>query len=145
QLRARRQVVDRKVEVDDQLVSGKLPAVAGARNGGQRPAVHDRDLSERVRPCTVSPRASQLSPRSPCTASRTPCCWTLRSSTAGRLTIISTTPSSVGEAPRRAAACSSSASRRWYGVCSANFSATLCLIVLMLCSLVDSSHLSIAL
>src|SRR4029453_12287306 len=52
QLRARRQVVDREVEVDDQLVSGKLPAVAGTRNGGQHPAVHDRDLSERVRPFT---------------------------------------------------------------------------------------------
>jgi hypothetical protein len=49
---ARWQIVDRNVEVDDQLVSSKLPAVAGARNGGQHPAVHDRDLSERVRPST---------------------------------------------------------------------------------------------
>src|SRR5215203_7304170 len=64
---ARRQVVDRNVEVDDQLVSGKLPAVAGARNGGQHPAVHDRDLSERVRPSTggVSPPSLPAVPAEP--------------------------------------------------------------------------------
>src|SRR5215207_11365285 len=67
QQRAGRQVVDRNVEVDDQLVSGKLPAVAGARNGGQNPAVHDRDLSERIRPSTggVSPPSLPVVPAEP--------------------------------------------------------------------------------
>jgi hypothetical protein len=67
QPRARRQVVDRNVEVDDQLVSSKLPAVAGVRNRRQHPAVHDRDLSERVRPSSrgVSTPMLPVVPREP--------------------------------------------------------------------------------
>jgi hypothetical protein len=40
-------------------------------------------------------------------------------------------PLSVGELPMSTAYFSMSANRRWYGTCSANFSATLGLIVLI--------------
>jgi hypothetical protein len=56
----------------------------GCRTRCQHPAIHDRDLSEQVRPSSrgVNTPSPQLSPRSPCAGSRTPCCGSLRSSTA---------------------------------------------------------------
>jgi hypothetical protein len=49
QLGSCREVVDRQVEVDNQLIAGKLPAIAVTRDGCEYSAIHDGDLAERVR------------------------------------------------------------------------------------------------
>jgi hypothetical protein len=61
QPRARWKVVDRNVEVDDQLVSGKLLAVAGARNRRQHPAVHrESKVCDLARDLRWSERCDQI-------------------------------------------------------------------------------------
>ena len=126
-----RQVVDGEVEVDDHLITGKLPAIALARDGGKCSAIHDGDLPERVRPAIAGEGGRPTVPAE----ARAVVEHALREhpslDIAGRQTIISTRPSSVGELPMPAAILSISATGRWNGICSANLSATLGLIVLM--------------
>src|SRR5207342_2383458 len=47
-------------EIDDQLVAGKLPAIALTRDGVKCPAVHDCDLPKRVGYAVRSAGASRL-------------------------------------------------------------------------------------
>jgi hypothetical protein len=57
---SRRQAVDGEVEVDDQLITGKLPAIAVTRDRGKCSAIHDGDLPEQVRPAVGSASGSGL-------------------------------------------------------------------------------------